>query len=79
MEFNLFETLKNSFDNSTPANNRFISTINSISWDEKFWADGEHYFCKGGFCFTTPSLNPFNITRNWMPSAMFSDGSCIGF
>ncbi len=79
MELHLFETLKNAFESSTLSNNRFLSALNSASWDKTFYADGEHYFCKGGFCFTTPSLNPFEITRNWMPSAMFSDGSCIEF
>ena len=79
MELHLFETLKNAFESSTLSNNRFLSALNSASWVKTFYADGEHYFCKGGFCFTTPSLNPFEITRNWMPSAMFSDGSCIEF
>ncbi len=79
MELHLFETLRNAFESSTLSNNRFLSALNSASWDKTFYADGEHYFCKGGFCFTTPSLNPFEITRNWMPSAMFSDGSCIEF
>lgn len=79
MELHLFETLKNAFESSTLSNNRFLSALNSASWDKTFYADGEHYFCKGGFCFTTPSLNPFEVTRNWMPSAMFSDGSCIEF
>ncbi len=79
MELHLFETLRNAFETSTLSNNRFLSALNSASWDKTFYADGEHYFCKGGFCFTTPSLNPFEVTRNWMPSAMFSDGSCIEF
>lgn len=79
MELHLFETLRNAFEASTLSNNRFLSALNSASWDKTFYADGEHYFCKGGFCFTTPSLNPFEVTRNWMPSAMFSDGSCIEF
>lgn len=79
MELHLFETLKNAFESSTLSNNRFLSALNSASWDKTFYADGEHYFCKGGFCFTTPSLNPFEVTRNWMPSAIFSDGSCIEF
>lgn len=79
MELHLFETLRNAFETSTLSNNRFSSALNSASWDKTFYADGEHYFCKGGFCFTTPSLNPFEVTRNWMPSAMFSDGSCIEF
>ena len=79
MELHLFETLKNAFESSTLSNNRFLSALNSASWDKTFYADGEHYFCKGGFCFTTPSLNPFEVTSNWMPSAMFSDGSCIEF
>lgn len=79
MELHLFETLRNAFETSTLSNNRFLSALNSASWDKTFYADGEHYFCKGGFCFTIPSLNPFEVTRNWMPSAMFSDGSFIEF
>ena len=64
MELHLFETLRNAFETSTLSNNRFLSALNSASWDKTFYADGEHYFCKGGFCFTTPSLNPFEVTRN---------------
>ncbi len=79
MELNIFETLKEAFEISTLSNNRFLSALNSISWDCTFFADDEHYFCKGGFTFTTPSLDPFDITRNWMPAAFFTDGSFIQF
>ena len=47
MELHLFETLKNAFESSTLSNNRFLSALNSASWDKTFYADGEHYFCKG--------------------------------
>ncbi len=79
MDYDIFEKIMEAFETSTPSNNRFLSVINSIRWDEKFFADGEHYFCKGGFTFTTPSLEPFEISRDWMPGAMFSDGSYIEF
>lgn len=79
MDYDIFERLLEAFETSTLSNNRFLSVINSIQWDERFFADGEHYFCKGGFTFTTPSLEPFEISRDWMPGAMFSDGSCMEF
>lgn len=77
MDYDIFERLMEAFETSTLSNNRFLSVINSIHWDEKFFADGEHYFCKGRFTFTTPSLEPFEISRDWRPGAMFSDGSYI--
>ena len=79
MEFDIFETLKEAFGSSTLANNSFADALNRLPWDEIFFADDEYYFCKGGFCFTTPSLDPFDVTRYRMPSAMFTDGSYIEF
>lgn len=78
-ELNLFETLKESYETSTPKHNRFAEALNSQEWDSTFFEDGEHYFCRGGFIFSTPSLDPFEITRDWSPSAIFSDGSYIEF
>ena len=79
MTFDLFTNLKEAFNASTHNNNLFADLIGRIRWDDTFFADGEHYFVKGNMTFTTPSLNPFEITKNWMPSAIFSDGSYIEF
>ncbi len=79
MELDLFYALKDAFEISTPAHNHFSDALKSVSWDAVFYADGEHHFYKSGFTFTTPSFDPFEVSRNWMPSAIFSDGSCIEF
>ena len=79
MEFEIFETLKAAYDSSTPAHNRFREALESICWDSRFYADGEYYFVRGGFCFTTPSLDPFQIRRDWKPEAKFTDGAIISF
>lgn len=79
MEFEIFETLRTAYETSTPAYNRFLGVLESIRWDSRFYADGEHYFVLGGFCFTTPALDPFQIKRDWVPEAEFSDGSVISF
>ena len=78
-EIKLFETLKSSYEDSTPNHNRFKEALDAQEWDSTFCEDGEYYFCRDGFIFSTPSLNPFEITRNWLPSAIFSDGSYIEF
>lgn len=77
MELNIFMSLKEAYETSTHNVNCFLKALNKIKWDEKFEADGEHYFTKGGFVFTTPSLDPFDM--DWKPSAIFSDGSYIEF
>lgn len=78
MEYNIFEYLKEAYGASTQANNRFKAALNRIRWDKTFFADGEYYFVKGGFCFTTQVLDPFAM-EDWKPSAIFSDGSYIEF
>lgn len=78
-ELDIFTKLKEAYETSTHEINHFKKVISAIEWDEKFEADGEFYFCLGGFCFTTPSLDPFKINRNWVPAAIFSDGSNIYF
>ena len=75
--YNIFKKLENAYGASTQNCNRFLKAINSIHWDEKFQADGEYYFVKGNFTFTTPSLDPFKM--DWKPSAIFNDGSFIEF
>lgn len=76
---NLFNTLKEAFETSTQNRNKFKESLDSILWDNAFFADEEYYFIKEGFTFTTPSLNPFDVSSNWMPSAIFADGSYIEF
>lgn len=78
-ELELFETLKESYETSTPKHNRFTEALDAQEWDDTFYADGEHYFCMGGFTFSTPSLDPFQITQSWKPSAIFSDGGYLEF
>ena len=78
-ELNLFETLKASYEDSTPSHNRFAEALDAQEWDSTFYEDGEHYFCMGGFIFSTPSLDPFQITRDWKLSAIFSDGGYLEF
>ena len=75
--FEIFEKLKNAYGASTHSTNHFEKALKSIKWDSEFYADGEHYFTLGGFTFTTPSLNPFDM--EWKPSAIFADGSYLEF
>lgn len=77
MAFELFEKLKTAYEVSTFNNNLFKRTIDSIEWDDMFYADNEYYFIKGGFTLTTTSLNPFEV--DWMPEALFADGSLLTF
>jgi len=79
MEFTLFERIKEAYETSTHNNNRFEKVIKAIKWDAEFTADGEFYFCLGNLTFTTPSLNPFEVTKDWEACAMFTDGSQIYF
>ena len=79
MTLHIFESIKEAFETSTQNYNRFAKKLDSIKWDSKFFADDEFYFIKGDMTFTTPSLDPFEVTRNWMPSAIFADGSYIEF
>lgn len=79
MELEIFETLKNAYETSTQNFNHFKAALDRIAWEDTFFSDCEYYFCKSGFVFTTPSLDPFQISSNWTPSATFSDGSFISF
>lgn len=75
MELEIFYKIKEAFGASTLSDNKFKKTIQLIKWESQFFADNEHYFCSGGFVFSTPSLDPFNM--KYRPSAIFSDGSFI--
>lgn len=75
--YEIYESLKNAYEASAQNCNRLLEEINRICWDDKFEADGEHYFCKDNLTFTTPSLEPFDMP--WKPSILFSDGSMIEF
>lgn len=77
MEFTLFETLKEAYETSTLSLNRFKTAIDRIKWDTVFNADGETYYCKGGFSLTIENINPFK--ESWKPTCIFSDGSMIQF
>lgn len=72
---NLFYTLKNAYEVSTHNANHFLEAINSINWDNKFYADNEYYFIKDEMTFTTTSLNPFEV--DWSPEALFADGTLL--
>lgn len=76
---NIFDQLKEAYEVSTLNTNHFERVLNLIKWDNKFFTDGEHYFIKGDMTFTTPSLNPFEISKDWKPSAFFADGSYMEF
>ena len=72
----IFFKLENAFWCSTPNCNQFKKTLESIKWDDTFFADDEYYFIKGDLTFTTQSLDPFHM--DWKPSGMFA-GSCKSF
>jgi hypothetical protein len=77
MTLNIFYKIKEAYETSTRNNNYFAEALKSISWDDTFFADGEHYFIKADLTFTTPSLDPFNMA--WKPSALFADGGYLEF
>lgn len=70
MEYDLYQRLKNALGISTRNDNIFKDVIDSISWEETFFADEEFYFLKGNLIFSTPSLDPFNMP--WNPTAVFN-------
>ena len=74
--YEIFNTIREAFEASTPAVNRFECAIRSIRWDGQFEADGEYYFNADGMTFVTTSLNPFEIVDEWRrPTFAFEDGS----
>lgn len=78
-ELQLYNSLKHAWEVSTLSDNAFGRALDSVDWEETFYADGEHYFLKGGFIFTTPVLDPFGDRGDMSPSAVFSDRSMMSF
>lgn len=73
----IYENIRHAYGTSTQNNNRYERAIYAVDWDCHFFADDEHYFIKGDMTFTTPSLDPFKITRDWRPCFVFADASMI--
>lgn len=73
----LISRIKNAYECSTLNNNLFEKVIKSIKWNSSYYADSEYYFTFDGGIFTTPSLNPFEITKGWRPAFVTADGSYI--
>lgn len=71
----LFLKIKEAYETSTHNHNRFRELLNSVKWDNTFYAENEYYFLKDDMTFTTPSYDPFNI--KWKASAMWDDGSVV--
>ena len=65
-ELKLYEKLKEAYETTTKKYNRFKEVINSINWDNTFYADGEHYFIKGDFTLTIENIDPFK--EAWKPT-----------
>ncbi len=71
---NLAYKIIDAFEISTMSDNRFARFLESADWAERFDADGEHYFIThDGDIFTTPTLDPFEITRDWPAAFTFTD------
>lgn len=77
MGFELFNKLKTAYEVSTHNHNAFKEALESVKWDDKFYADNEYYFVGGGLTLTTTSLNPFEV--EWTPEVVFADGSMLTF
>ena len=45
----VLEKLKNAYEVSTHNNNSFKQAVESVDWDNTFYADNEYYFVKGGW------------------------------
>lgn len=75
MALDIFYRIKNAYETSTRNTNRFAAALAAIKWEAEFFEDGEYYYIFKDMVFTTPSLDPFNMS--WNPSAIFEDGSFI--
>lgn len=73
----IINTIIDAFESSTHEFNAFKNVIeNVIHWENVFEADGEMYFThKSGLLLTTPSLDPFEITREWPAEMTLKDMS----
>lgn len=75
----LYDGLREAWEDSTRADNRFGKLLESVDWDEEFYADGEFYYTLGNLVFTTPVKDPFDDRHGISPWMMFSDGSNVAF
>lgn len=80
-ELKIFNALKEAWETSTRANNRFGAELACVcAWDAQYFADGSYCYDLGGFSFFTPDTDPFGAcASDWPPFAIFSDGSHIQF
>lgn len=70
----IIDRITEAFESSTHNHNAFKETIEEIRWEHEYEADGEMYYHhESGLLLTTPSLDPFDITRDW-PAEMTLDG-----
>jgi hypothetical protein len=77
-DWEIIEKVTDAFGASTKNDNAFRRVLESIKWDTTFEADGEHYFiAESGLTLTTPSLDPFKVTRQWPAEFQLSDMSAI--
>lgn len=73
---NIIDTITEAFERSTKSHNAFSEAIRGIAWEHEFEADGEMYFShESGLLLTTPSLDPFQITREWPAEMTLADMS----
>jgi hypothetical protein len=72
-----FELLKRVFNHSTPSMNLFAAAIARIVWDSTYEEDGETYYNVGGFTLITASTNPFKLSKDNHPVALFPNGELI--
>ena len=72
----IINKLTDAFERSTKTDNAFREAVEGIVWANRFTADGELYFChESGLMLTTPSLDPFEITRDWPAEITLADMS----
>ena len=71
--YDIFESLKEAWNNSTEDNNCFGERLKSIPWDNYLYNDTECYFILAHeMMFVTEVLDPF-WEHNKKPSALFFD------
>lgn len=72
----VIDYITNAFEQSTRSRNLFADAIARVRWEQSFDADGERYYVhESGLVFTTPSLDPFEVTRDWPAVFAMADGS----
>jgi len=72
----VIDYITNAFEQSTRRHNLFADAIARVRWAQDFDADGERYYIHdSGLTFTTPSLDPFKVTRDWPAEFTYPDFS----